>query len=74
MSAAPLSNLFTDEKRPRKRVRCVVCGSERTSRVQVVVARVKAGRPVQGQMRAQSVPVCDEHAAELWARLSKLLP
>jgi hypothetical protein len=69
-----LDKLFTEDTRKGWRTRCAVCGSERTARVQVVVARVRGGRPVQGQMHAQSAPVCEKHAGELWKRLTGLLP
>lgn len=59
-----IEELFSDETEPRRRMaNCARCGSPAEYRVQVQVSRVnRAGKNLQGQMRSQSVRVCESCA------------
>jgi len=74
--AATIDSLFTDAPRKGRSSRCAICaGSEAPVRIQLTVARVtKSGKPRQGQMHSQSVRCCEQHAADLHARITEILP
>lgn len=59
-----INDLFADETEPRRRIaNCARCGSPAPYRVQIQVARVtRNGKNQQGQMRSQSVRVCESCA------------
>ena len=70
-----LDGLWTDAPRKGRSARCMVCGSEAPVRIQVVVAKVsRGGKPIQGKMSARSCRVCEQHAADLLAQITEILP
>ena len=63
-----IQDLFGDETEPRRRMaNCARCGSPAEYRVQVQVSRVnRNGKNLQGQMRSQSVRVCEVCAVDAY--------
>lgn len=70
-----LDTLWTNEARRGPRSRCMVCGGGAPVRIRLNVAMVgKGGKPIQGQDSSRSVRVCEDHAADLLARITEILP
>jgi hypothetical protein len=70
-----LDALFTDAPRKGRSARCMVCGGDAPVRLQLVTCRVsKGGKPLQGQMHAESVRACEKHAYNLYAQITEILP